>query len=155
MITAVRNAYVSVGSSDLSNRVKHLSVQTSYDEVDITPIGSTQKIVRPGLGQGRIALTLFQDFAAGEVDAILRPLLGSSSSAAVAVRPTNAAVAVDNPELTINGQLLHYSLLDVAVGDVCMVEAEFFGPIITASVGVGGGFFGDDVFGDGYFGGDA
>lgn len=147
--SALTNCRVVVGSSDLSDHVYRLLVQTTYNEKDVTPMLSSFTVRQPGLGQGRITLGLLQDFGSGKVDAILRPLLSSSTPVTVKVRPVNIAVSATNPEFSVEGQLTRYLFLGGAVGDVATIEAEFLG-----SIPVGGGaYYGLGAYGEGSYGG--
>lgn len=125
-ITVLTNAYVLVNGVDLSDHCSKVTTEDKRDSVDVTAMGATNKAVAKGLGDATIKLDFFQDFAAAKVHATLQPLIGSSSTVAVEVRPTNAARSATNPAILLAGALLmNYSGLDGKVGDASAISAEF------------------------------
>src|SRR5262249_32701763 len=87
--------------------------------------GATNKAVTKGLGDAKITIDFFQDFAAGKVHATLQPLIGSSTGVSVEVRPTSAARSTTNPAALMTGLLMNYNMLDGGVGDASAIKAEF------------------------------
>lgn len=125
-ITTLTNAYVLVNGVDLSDHVSKVTTEDDRSQVDITAMGATNTAYTKGLGDARITLDFFQDFAAAKVHATLQPLIGSSSTVAVEVRPTNAARSATNPAILLSGALLFkYNGLDAKVGDASQTTAEF------------------------------
>src|SRR6266516_1829844 len=96
-ITVLTNAFVSVNSVDLSDHVSKVTIEDLRDQVDITAMGATNKAYTKGLGDAKVTVDFFQDFAAGKVHATLQPLIGSSTGFALEVRPTNAGRSATNP----------------------------------------------------------
>jgi hypothetical protein len=88
-------------------------------------MGATNKTVAKGLGDGKITIELFQDFAAGKTHATLQPLIGSSTGVTIEVRPTSGGRSATNPATLMTGLLMNYSMLDGAVGDASKITAEF------------------------------
>jgi hypothetical protein len=118
----LKNPVVTVNGVDLSNHISQATIETSFDEVDVTSFGSTYKEILQGVGDATITLSLFQDFAAGSVDATLWPLSQSGSSFPVTVKPTNAAVGATNPRFDMTGVLLNYNPVDGSMGDASSTE---------------------------------
>lgn len=118
----IKTPVVSVNSVDLSDHVSSVTIETTFDEVDVTGFGSTYREILQGLGDATITLNFFQDFAAAEVDATLWPLSQSGAPFPVAVKPTNAAISATNPEFQMTGVLLSYNPLDGAIGDASATE---------------------------------
>jgi len=125
-ITVLTNAMVLVNGVDLSDHASKVATEDNRDSVDVTAMGATNKAIQKGLGDAKITIDFFQDFAAGKVHATLQPLIGSSTPVAVEVRPTNAARSATNPAILLSGALLmNYSGLDGKVGDASEISAEF------------------------------
>ena len=125
-ITVLTNAQVFVNSVDLSDHVSKVTVEDSRDSVDVTAMGATNKAVTKGLGDAKITIDFFQDFAAGKVHATLQPLISSSTTVPVEVRPVNGARSATNPAMYLAGALLMtYNGLDGSVGDASSITAEF------------------------------
>lgn len=120
----LKNPVVTVNSVDLSNHISQATIETTFDEVDVTSFGSTYKEILQGMGDATITLSFFQDFAAGSVDATLWPLSQSGSSFPVTVKPTNAAVSSTNPRYDMTGVLLSYNPVDGAVGDASATDVS-------------------------------
>jgi hypothetical protein len=100
-------------------------VEDNRDSIDITAFGATNKAVTKGLGDGKITIEMFQDFAAGKTHATLQPLLGSSTGVVIEVRPTSAARSATNPAVLMTGLLMNYNFLDGGVGQASKIKAEF------------------------------
>lgn len=119
------NAYVLVNGVDLSDHASKVTVEDSRDTVDITTFGATSKVVTKGLGDAKITVDFFQDFAAGKVHATLQPLISSTTGFTVEVRPNNAARSATNPGIVMTSLLMTYNALDGSVGDASAITAEF------------------------------
>lgn len=92
------DAYTLINAVDLSNDVQQLSIDIGAELVDNTVMGNAARSNLPGLLTGGAQVTFAQDFAAGQVDATIFPLIGTTF--AVEFRPTNAARAATNPAFT-------------------------------------------------------
>ena len=124
-IGASTNAQVFINSVDVSDHVHKVTVEDTRDSVDITAMGATSKAVTKGLGDAKITIELYQDFAASKTHATLQPLIGSATTVPVEVRPVNGARSATNPAALMYGLLMTYNFLDVAVGDASLISAEF------------------------------
>ena len=119
------DAHVIVNGVTLSDHANSVTVEDTRDEVDITAFGATSKAITKGLGDARITITFFQDFAGGKTHATLQPLIGSSTGVAIEVRATSAARSATNPAALMTGLLMTYNMLDGGVGEASEIEAEF------------------------------
>lgn len=124
-ITVLTNAYVSVNGVDLSDHVSKVTLNDMRDTVDITAMGATSKTYTKGLGDGKVSVDFFQDFAAAKVHATLQPLISSSTPFTLEIRPTNAARSATNPAYLMSALLFSYTMLDGKVGDASTMTAEF------------------------------
>jgi hypothetical protein len=116
------DAYVSINGVVLSDHSNKVTVTSSKDEVDVTAFGAQSKQILLGLGDGSIAVDLFQDFDAGSVDATLWPLHQAGTEFPVVVRASSASVSATNPEYRMTGVLPEYTPLDGSVGDASKVS---------------------------------
>src|SRR6266487_4345152 len=105
-ITVLTDAYVSVNGVVLSDHASKVTCEDMRDAVDVTAMGATNKAIAKGLGDAKITVDFFQDFAAGKVHATLQPLIGSTTPFAVEVRPTSGARSATNPAMLLSGALL-------------------------------------------------
>lgn len=124
-ITTLTNAYILVNGVDLSDHVSKVTIEDTRDVKDITAMGATSKAIAKGLGDAKITLDFFQDFAAAKTHATLSPLIASTTGVAVEVRPVNAARSATNPAALMTALLVNYKMLDGSVGDASALTAEF------------------------------
>lgn len=124
-ISVLTNAQVIVNGTDLSDHVSKVTIEDMRESIDVTAMGAVNKTVTKGLGDGKITLDFFQDFAAAKVHATLQPLIGSSTGVVIEVRPVNAARSATNPACLMTGLLMNYNMLDGKVGDASSMSAEF------------------------------
>ena len=112
----LKDCFISIDEVDLSDHFSSVTIETTFDEVDLTGFGATYKEIAQGLGDATITLNAFQDFEAASVDATLWPLSQSGDPFEVIVRPTSAAVAATNPQYAMTGVLLNYSPIAGDIG---------------------------------------
>jgi hypothetical protein len=124
-IFTLTDAYVSVNGVVLSDHANSVTVEDSRDSVDITAFGATSKAQTKGLGDAKITVKFFQDFAASKVHATLQPLIASTTPVTIEVRATSAARSATNPAAVMSGLLMSYNMLDGGVGDASEISAEF------------------------------
>ena len=132
-IFVMTDATVIVNGVTLSDHANKVKVEDNRDEVDITAMGATSKAVMKGLGDAKINVSFFQDFAAGKVHATLQPLIGSTTGVVIEVRATSAGRSATNPAALMTGLLMNYSMLDGSVGDASQIDAEF---VNSAAAGI-------------------
>jgi len=124
-ITVLTNAQVIVNGVDLSDHVDQVTVEDMRDSVEVTAMGASNKAYTKGLGDAKITVEFFQDFAAGKTYATLQPLIGNTSTIQIEVRPVNAARSATNPGMVLQAYLMTFNSLDGKVGDASKISAEF------------------------------
>lgn len=124
-ITVLTNAMVIINGVDLSDHVSKVTLEDSRTSVDITAFGASNTAYTKGLGDGKVTLDMFQDFAASKVHATFQPLIGSSTPVTVEVRAVNASRSATNPAFLMSGLLMTYPMLDGKVGDASAATYEF------------------------------
>jgi hypothetical protein len=124
-ISILTDAMVIVNGVTLSDHANQVTIEDTRDSVDVTAFGATSKAVAKGLGDAKMTVQFFQDFAAGKVHSTLQPLIGSSSTVAVEIRPTSGARSATNPAALMQGLLMNYTMLGGGVGDASTITAEF------------------------------
>ena len=124
-ISVLTDAHVIVNSVTLSDHANEVTIEDTREEVDITAFGAVNKTITKGLGDAKITIKFFQDFAAGEVHATLQPLIASTTPVTVEVRPTSAARSATNPAAVLSALLMNYNMLDGSVGEASTISAEF------------------------------
>lgn len=114
------NCYISVNGVDLSNRFRSVEVSGEYDQGSATAMGSQAQEIVLGLPTAEISATVYQDFAAANVDAVLWPLFSGKTSFVVEVRPVNAARSATNPAYIMTAFLPNYTPI---AGDATTADA--------------------------------
>jgi hypothetical protein len=111
---------VTVGTHVLSSSVASVTLDITTDEVETTAFGSTYRTRIGGLKDASVSLDFHQDFAAGAIDAILFPLMGST--VAVKIAPTSGTVTATNPEYRFDALVTQYQPFAGAVGDLATLS---------------------------------
>lgn len=119
------DAYISINGVVLSDHGNQVTVEDNRDQVEFTAFGATNKEYGKGLGDGKISVRLFQDFAAGKTHATLQPLIGSTTPVTVEVRATSSARSATNPGIVMSALLFTYNVIDAQIGEASMTTAEF------------------------------
>lgn len=126
ILGAFTNAFFWVnGSTDLSNRVKSLSINYSAAELDSTAMGNAGIARVAGLKDWSIDVTFNQDFTASNVDNTIFALVGTT--ACYEVRPVNACSSVSNPSFTGVGIISKYTPLSGTVGSLLPAPINIMG----------------------------
>lgn len=115
-----KDAYLSVGGSDISAYCTEVTLTGEYDEVEVTAMGDDVHHAVPGLANWTITVSVNQSWTAAELDAIVWPLVGASSASAIIVKPNGSTTGVNNPKWTGNGRIFSYSPMGGSVGDKAM-----------------------------------
>ena len=122
---AFTDASVVINSVDLSDHVRQVTLDVSFDELDDTAMGDTYRSRLGGLGDWSMTVEFNQDFAASEVDATIWPLMGTTTT--VTVKPTSSAVGATNPSYSGSVLVNDYSPLSNSVGDLATVSVTWPG----------------------------
>ena len=122
------NAKVTVNGVDLSQYADKVTVEQSLASVDVTTFGATNTVTAPGLGDAKITIEFFSNYAASAVHATLKPMFDNSRNniaGTVVVLPVNAGTSATNPSATMISFLMNYTGIDASVGDAGKFSAEF------------------------------
>jgi hypothetical protein len=121
----LRDCYIVVNGVNISDHVNSVTVNLSKDEVETTSFSGQGRERVAGLKDDSFEVNIQQDYANGSVDATLYPLWNNETEFTVEVRPTSAAVGVNNPKYTGTCILLEYAPLDGKVGDLSETKVTF------------------------------
>lgn len=124
-IFTLTDAYIAVNGVVLSDHGNSVTVEDTRDAVDITAFGASSKATTKGLGDAKVTVQFFQDFASGKVHATLQPLIGSTTPVTIEVRATSAARSATNPAAVMSGLLMNYNMLSGGIGEASTISAEF------------------------------
>jgi hypothetical protein len=110
---------VTINGTNLSTSLASVELPIEIDEQETTAFGSEWRTRIAGLKSGSITLEFHQDFAAGALDSILWPLLGTNAT--VTVVPTSGTVNSSNPSYSGTFLVSQYTPYASTVGDLATV----------------------------------
>ena len=120
------NAYLAINGTAICDHASSLALEDTAEEIDFTSFSANgYREFGQGLKDATITATLFADFAASSVHAILQPLYQTGGTFGVEVRPVNTTVSATNPKATMIARLYSYSGISGAVGEAATFEASF------------------------------
>jgi hypothetical protein len=111
---------VTINGTNLSTSLASVELPIEIDEQETTAFGSEWRTRIAGLKSGSITLEFHQDFAAGALDSILWPLLGTNAT--VVVVPTSGSVTSSNPSYSGTFLVTQYTPYASTVGDLATVS---------------------------------
>lgn len=114
---------VTINGGTVSSSLASVELPIEIDEQETTSFGSEWRTRIAGLKSGSITLEFHQDFAAGAIDSILWPLLGTNAT--VVVTPTSTAVSPSNPSFTGTFLVTQYTPYASTVGDLATVSVTW------------------------------
>lgn len=117
-------ARVSIDGVNLSDRVRNVTLAYSAEQIEATAMTDSARVFLGGFKNWSVDVEFNQDHAAANVDATLFPLVGSST-VALLIRPTTAAVSATNPEYSGTGTLLEYSPFTGTLGETATADVSF------------------------------
>jgi hypothetical protein len=112
---------------DLTDQCRSATVTLGVDSLESTAFGDTGHRFVPGLMTVSVELEMFLSYGAGEVEATLFANLGTGTTE-LTISPSGTSESTTNPEYTIiNMQLVDFTPITGAVGELSMVTASFIG----------------------------
>lgn len=107
---------VTVNSVDLSDHVTSITLNRTFDELEVTAMGDSGRKYVKGLEASSITLDFLNDTATGEVLQTLQAAWGTNVT--VVVKQTSAAVSATNPSYTMTCLVNNTTDINGAVGDL-------------------------------------
>lgn len=113
-----------LNGTDLSSYTSKIELTVEVEEKDVTTFGSAGWHENlGGIKSGAIALTFKQDVAAGLIDSIMWPLLGTVVT--FETRLNSAVVGASNPKYTGTVLVRQWNPISGSVGDVAEVSVTY------------------------------
>jgi hypothetical protein len=116
---------IDVNGTNLEDHASSLEITTEFDEVELTSFSSNYREFGQGLGDATWTVDFFQDFASGEVDAVLWPLSQSGGTFLLKASSGSAAVSATNPMYSMTARLFSYAPIAGAVGEASTTSVTF------------------------------
>lgn len=121
---------ITVNAVDLSDHVTSVTFSEIADELETTAFGQSFRSRIGGLKDGSLDVDFNQDFAASNVQATIRTLLGTVT--VITLKPTSASVSATNPSFTFSVLITEWPTFGNAVGELATASVSW--PITTAVV---------------------
>jgi hypothetical protein len=113
------NVAVTFGTTDISSYVTSVTLGSTYDVVETTAFGNTARTRVAGLADNSVAIEFNQDYAAGALEAVIYPTLGTAVS--ITVRP----VAGSSPAYSFSALVSEWTPLNGAVGELATASVTW------------------------------
>ena len=107
---------VTVNSVDLSDHVTAVTINRSFDELEVTAMGDNGHKFVKGLEASSITIDFLNDTATGQVLQTLQAAWGTSVT--VVVKQTSAAVSATNPSYTMSCLINNTTDINGSVADL-------------------------------------
>jgi len=107
---------VTVNSVDLSDHVTSITLNRTFDELEVTAMGDSGHKYVKGLEASSITLDFLNDTATGEVLQTLQAAWGTNVT--VVVKQSSGAVSATNPSYTMTALVNNTTDVNGAVGDL-------------------------------------
>jgi hypothetical protein len=116
---------VVLGGVDLSDHIASVEIAQNFDEVETTAFGDGGRTRVAGLEDSSITLSFHQDFASGEVDATIAPLVGGTASFLLAPFGTAVGIGPTAPRYSGTVLLTEWTPLNGSVGDLSTADVTW------------------------------
>jgi hypothetical protein len=116
---------VLINNVDLSDHVAAVTISQNFDEVQTTAFGDGGRTRVAGLEDSSITLSFHQDFASGDVDATIAPLIGSTATFNIGAFGTAVAASGTAPRYTGTVLLTEWTPLNGTVGDLSTADVTW------------------------------
>jgi hypothetical protein len=117
------NASVVFGTTDLSDHIASITLNSTYDIVETTAFGNTAKTRVAGLADNSVTFEFHQDYATSSVEQTIYPLLGTAVS--VVAKPVNGTTTAVNPQYTFSTLVSEWTPLNGSVGELATASVTW------------------------------
>jgi len=138
MAFVLRSAVVKIDGTDISSFVRDVSVEMTYDAVDVTSMGAVAKSFAPGLRDDKITLTAYSSFAASGLHSVVGAKFAASGTVAIQIWPNEngggSTTGTANPVISASCRQMTYNPFAGAVGDAAMTPLEL--PLASGTISI-------------------
>jgi hypothetical protein len=119
-------AVVTLNSVDISGVVTGVTINRSFDELEVTAMGDTAHKFTKGLEASTITLDLLNDTAASGANAVTATLAAAwGTTVPLVIKRSNAVISTTNPEYQTTVLVNNTQDLNGAVGDISTQSITF------------------------------
>jgi len=118
------NPVVTVNTVDLTEQCTAAALVRTRPALDVTSFGDDSRRDTGGLWESELTLTLYMSYAATNVYATLKSLVGTTTT--VTLKPTSSATSATNPLLTLADCYLEsLPVLNAELGAISTIDVVF------------------------------
>ena len=114
---------LTINSVDLSDHVTAVTINRSFDELEVTAMGDSGHKFVKGLEASSITIDLLNDTASAETLQTLQAVWGTNTT--VTVKQTSAVVSASNPLYTMTCLINNTTDVNGSVSDIGMQSLTF------------------------------
>ena len=114
---------LTVNAVDLSDHVTAVTINRSFDELEVTAMGDSGHKFVKGLEASSITIDFLNDTASSETLQTLQAVWGTNTT--VTVKQTSAAVSATNPLYTMTCLINNTTDINGSVADIAMQSLTF------------------------------
>jgi 2-keto-3-deoxy-6-phosphogluconate aldolase len=120
----VTNPKVTINGTNVSPSIAAATLELTSTDVDVTSFGSNgwTEIIG-GLKSGTVSLDFHSGYAAGEINTVLNPLVGTIAT--VVINPNGTVTSSTNPAWTATVHVNSVSPVAGAVGDLATFTVSY------------------------------
>jgi hypothetical protein len=115
---------VKINSVDLSDHVTAVTINRSFEELDVTAMGDSSRRMVKGLEASSVTIDFLNDTASANVLATLQAAWGTTVTA-VFLQDKDTAVGATNPLYTVSLLVNNTTDINGAVGDIATQSITF------------------------------
>jgi hypothetical protein len=134
--TFLSGAALTINSVDLSDQLTNAVLTYTAEALEATSLADTARKYVAGLQNNEFTVTLMQSYAATETEATIYPLVGTTTTIAIATTAASLTTPTATaPKYTLTGAYLaSHTPITSTVGELAMVELTFQGGTLTKAV---------------------
>ncbi len=117
------NVTVTFGATDISGYVTSVTLGSTYDVVETTAFGNSARTRVAGLADNNVSFEFNQDFAAGSLESVIYPTLGTAVG--ITVKPVAGSITTSNPAYSFSALVSEWTPLNGAVGDLATASVTW------------------------------
>lgn len=117
------NASVVLASTDISQYITSISLNSTYDIVETTAFGNTAKTRVAGLADNSVTFEFNQDYATSAIEQTIYPLLGTAAT--VVAKPVAGTTTTINPQYTFSALISEWTPLNGSVGELATASVTW------------------------------
>lgn len=124
------NAFVEFEGVDFSDFVSSITLSTTHDILDVTPVkeGTIYKEVIAGVGTNSVSFDFYQDFADNSLEEFFNGVGALSrvgTKVSCKIKPLNTTTSASNPEYQFEALVSEWTPINAAVGQLSTISVSW------------------------------